>query len=69
MEKLRGESINKIRDTLSQGQIDGFYPETGKIIRAVNDIVCPCFGYPGQPEYQGEKWVNMTGSTISKTGR
>ena len=59
MEKLRGESINKIRYTLSQEQIDGFYLETGKIIRSVNDIVCPCFGYPGQPEYQGETWYSV----------
>lgn len=56
MEKLKGRSLDTIRDSLSQQQIQNIYSETGKIIRFVNDIPCPCFGYPGQPEYQGTEW-------------
>ena len=56
MEKLRGKSLNEIRYALSQEQIDDIYLETGRLVRAVNDIVCPHFGFPGQPEYQGKEW-------------
>lgn len=56
MQKLNGKSLNTVKDTLSQEQVESIYAETGKIIRLVNAISCPCFGYPGQPEYQGEKW-------------
>ena len=56
MEKLKGRSLDTIRDSLSQQQIENIYNEAGKIIRFVNDIPCPCFGYPGQTEYQGTEW-------------
>lgn len=56
MEKLKGKSLNTIKKSLSQQQIENIYSETGKIIRLVNGIPCPCFGYPGQPEYQGTEW-------------
>lgn len=56
MEKLKGSSLDTIKDTLTQEQIENIYIETGKIICAVNHISGPCFGYPGQPEYQGKEW-------------
>lgn len=59
MEKLRGESLNKIGYTLSKEQLDGFHFEIGRIIRKLNGIAAPCFGLPGQREYQGEKWHNV----------
>lgn len=59
MEKLRGESMNKIRYSLSSEQIDSIYLEAGRIIRNVNSIVCPCFGYPAQSEFQGNNWYSV----------
>lgn len=59
MEKLRGESMNKIRYSLSSEQIDSIYLETGRIIRRVNSIVCPRFGYPAQSEFQGNNWYSV----------
>lgn len=56
MEKLSGESLNSIKGTLTSGQIEKIYIETGRMIRSVNQIPCPCFGYPGLPEYQGPEW-------------
>ena len=59
MEKLRGKSLNTIKDALEERQIEEIYRKTGEIIRSVNQISCPCFGYPGQPEYQGEEWYSV----------
>lgn len=56
MEKLEGSSLNEIKDSLTQEQIDSIHTETGKLCREINRIVCPCFGYPGQPEFQGTDW-------------
>lgn len=56
MEKLKGDSLNAIKDTLSREQLDAVYLESGRINRRINEICCPCFGYPGQPAIQGEKW-------------
>ena len=59
MEKLSGESLNSIKETLAAEQIDSIYSETGTMIHSVNSIPCPCFGYPGQPEYQGTEWYSV----------
>ena len=59
MEKLKGSSVNKIKDTLTQEQMEAIYEETGKICREINRISCPCFGYPGQPQYQGTDWYTV----------
>lgn len=56
MEKLSGESLNSIKETLTSEQIDSIYSEIGKMIHTVNSIPCPCFGYPGLSEYQGTEW-------------
>lgn len=64
MEKLKGRSLDTIRDSLSQQQIENIYSEAGKIIRFVNDIPCPCFGYPGQTEYQGTEWYPVFGKML-----
>ena len=59
MEKINGKSLNSIKETLTPRQIDNIYCETGRIIRSVNSISCPCFGYPGQPDYQGSNWYSV----------
>lgn len=56
MEMLSGESLNIGKETLTEEQIQNIYRETGQIIRLVNEIACPCFGYPGQIEFQGKEW-------------
>ena len=56
MEKLNGKSLNSVKDTFTEQQIHQFYKETGEIIRHVNDIVCPCFGYPVLKKFQGTSW-------------
>lgn len=56
MEKLNGESLYSIKETLTAEQIDSIYRETGRMIHSVNSIPCPRFGYPGLPEYQGTEW-------------
>ena len=56
MEKLHGQSLNVIKDKLNQKQIDFIYIQTGEVLRRVNQISNLCFGYPGQPEYQGQEW-------------
>lgn len=59
MEKLEGCSLNSIKENLSKEEIDQIYMETGKICREINEIECPHFGYPGQPEYQGDDWFTV----------
>lgn len=56
MEKLKGSSLHEIKDAFTQEQINGIYKETGRINKEINRIACPCFGYPGQPEFQGKDW-------------
>lgn len=56
MEMLPGESLYMVKEALSEEQIQNIYLETGRIIQKVNEIVCPCFGYPGQEKFQGKEW-------------
>lgn len=56
MEKLNGNSLNAIKDAFTKEQVEAIYVETGKINKEINSISCPCFGYPGQPEFQGSNW-------------
>lgn len=56
MEKLKGNSLNAVKDELKSEQVDHIYVETGDINKRINDISCPAFGYPGQPDFQGKQW-------------
>lgn len=56
MEKIDGRSLNMEKNSLSADQIADIYIEVGKINRKINEINCPCFGYPGQPAFQGNEW-------------
>lgn len=56
MEKLEGRSLNVDKSNLSLEQITDIHIEMGKINRKINEISCPCFGYPGQPAFQGKEW-------------
>lgn len=56
MEKLEGESLYSIRETLAPAQVAAIHRKMGGICRQINEIDCPCFGYPGQPEFQGGEW-------------
>ncbi len=59
MEKLDGGSLNMQKNSLSEDQIANIYIEVGDINRRINQISCPCFGYPGQPEFQGDEWHSV----------
>ncbi len=56
MEKLRGRSLSSVKDGMAEDVVQEIYRETGRVLRLVNGIVCPRFGYPGQAEYQGDAW-------------
>lgn len=56
MEKLKGESLNQVKSRLYSTQIASIHQEVGNLCRQINKIVCPCFGYPGQSEFQGKEW-------------
>lgn len=56
MTKLDGRSLNMEKSSLSADQIAKIYIEVGKINQKINEISCPCFGYPGQPAFQGNEW-------------
>lgn len=51
--------MNEIKNSLSQEQLNDIYTETGRICREINNIVCPCFGYPGQAGFQGTDWYTV----------
>jgi aminoglycoside phosphotransferase (APT) family kinase protein len=59
MEKLKGCSLNSIKDTYTAEETQQIYFEMGKINKKINDIICPYFGYPGQPDIQGMKWYEV----------
>lgn len=56
MEKLPGQSLNAIKSSLTEREIAEINRQVGFINRKINDIRYPCFGYPGQPEFQGDEW-------------
>lgn len=56
MEKLEGSSLYTDKDSISQSDLDNIYTEMGRINKKINEIHCQCFGYPGNPEYQGKEW-------------
>ena len=59
MELLSGKSLSVVKDSVTEEQIQEIYLETGRILRRVNEITCPCFGYPGQPKFQGKEWFSV----------
>lgn len=56
MEKLPGQSLNAIKSSLTEREIAEINRQVGSINRKINSIRCPCFGYPGQTEFQGDEW-------------
>lgn len=59
MEKLAGCSLYSMKEELSEEKLQGIQMETGAINKIINDITCPVFGFPGQPEYQGKDWYSV----------
>ena len=56
MEKLPGQSLHSIKGSLTEREIAEINRQVGSINRKINDIRYPCFGYPGQTEFQGNEW-------------
>lgn len=65
MEKLDGESLYALKDRLSKEEIHKIEMEVGSQIRRINEIVCPYFGFPGQPKLQGLKWYGVFKNMLS----
>lgn len=59
MEKVKGHSLNSVKDTLTAEQLAEIYRETGAINRRIHEIICPCFGYPSQRAFQGKRWFEV----------
>lgn len=56
MKKLEGKSLNTVKDNIPPEQLADIYRKVGEINSKINEIHCPCFGYPGQPAFQGKEW-------------
>lgn len=56
MEKLEGGSLFSAKSSIEQDILNKIYYEVGRINKKINEIICPCFGYPGQSEFQGSEW-------------
>lgn len=56
MEKLAGTSLRSVSGTLTVEEYRALKFQAGEINRKINEINCPRFGFPGQPDYQGEEW-------------
>ena len=56
MEKLDGKSLNVVKDMLPPDRLKEIKIEGGRINKRINEISCPCFGYPEQAEFQGNEW-------------
>ncbi|MDO4326659.1 MAG: phosphotransferase [bacterium] len=56
MEKLPGNSVHALSDTLTAEEKQAIQVQAGQINRKINEITCPYFGLPGQPQVQGESW-------------
>ena len=56
MEKLEGNSLFTVKNSIKQNILNDIYTEIGRINKKINEIRCPCFGYPGQTEFQGPEW-------------
>lgn len=64
MEKLAGNSLSSIKSQLSDSQLKNIYVKTGELNKQINGIICPCFGYPGQKELQGENWFPVFSNIV-----
>lgn len=60
MEKLEGSSLFSLKESLTEQEIRDIYIQTGAILHRINEITCPCFGYPGQPAFQGPEWYPVS---------
>ena len=56
---MSGSSLNEVKNTLTGTQLRDICLETGRINQEIKRIACPCFGYPGQPEFQGDDWYSV----------
>ena len=59
MEKLKGSSIGSLGDLLTEEQKKDLQTALGRFIRVFHNITGERFGYPGQPDLQGENWFDV----------
>lgn len=56
MSVIEGETLNVIKDSLSEEEKKAIQKEIGRYNRSINQIMGTRFGYYGQPGLQGKNW-------------
>lgn len=64
MSVIEGETLNVIRDSLSEEEKKAIQKEIGEYTHSMNQITGTRFGYYGQPILQGTNWFNVFRSMI-----
>lgn len=64
MSVIEGETLNVIRDSLSEEEKKAIQKEIGEYTHSMNQITGTRFGYYGQPILQGTNWFNVFRSII-----
>jgi aminoglycoside phosphotransferase (APT) family kinase protein len=67
MSKLNGESLNSVREKLSEEELRNITYKSGELNFKINSITGNKFGYYGQADKQGVKWVNVFYDMINDT--
>lgn len=69
MERLRGQSLSGLQDTLPEEQKQEIYRQLGQYTRQLNQIRGERFGYYGQPDRQGTEWYEVFRDMVRDTYR
>ncbi|MVN86642.1 phosphotransferase [Deinococcus sp. HMF7620] len=56
MAHVEGQTLDQLEDTLSAAELAALHRKTGAVIRAVNQIEGPYFGYDGNPALRADTW-------------
>jgi len=56
MEKLKGDNLEQVRESLSRENRAQINRQIGQIIHAVNGFTGTYFGYDGNPDLRGDTW-------------
>lgn len=67
MERLRGQSLSCLQDTLPETDKQEIYYRLGQYTRQLNHIQGERFGYYGQPHRQGENWYEIFRDMVRDT--
>ena len=65
MDFLPGIPYNKIKKTLSASQQRTIEHATGRLLRQLNSVEGPCFGYLAHPDQEGSTWRTAFGCMLA----